>query len=486
MADHGDVIVRFDEVTFGYDEKKPLLKEANFSIRTNAKITLMGQNGAGKSTIFKLIKKELKPIKGQVHVNDDLTVATAEQTMHKKYLEHTVEEYFATAFDEAPRNLSVLINEVLEAVNYTLPHDIKIKDLSGGQQARLLLAYALIQKPDILLLDEPTNNLDEEGIGHLIMFLMMYEKTVIVISHDANFLSTFTEGIVYLDTVQKTVDQYVGDYNDALDKIKKRIEAEKRKNAQLRKEIQDKKDKINFFANKGGKMRKLASKMREEVAEAEANMVGVKQDDKTITEFTIESPHYTKPYATLSSVSIWHGDKSTSHEVNLELRRGDKLQIKGPNGIGKTTLLEHIAKRQETGVDIPADIEVGYYRQDFSGLDFSQTAFESLQEFAVEEDKETIYSTAARFLLQGAVLQNEIGSLSEGQKGLLSFARFVLQKPQLLILDEPSNHINFRHLPVIAKALDEFGGAIIMVSHDGEFTSKINFTKELDLGRFKE
>lgn len=485
MADHGDVIVRFDDVTFGYDEKKPLLQEANFSIRTNSKVTLMGQNGAGKSTIFKLIKKEITPQKGTVHINNNVTVATSEQVMKKEYLDLTVEQYFATAFDEVPRNLPVRINEVLEAVNYTLPHDIQVKSLSGGQQARLLLAYALIQKPDILLLDEPTNNLDEAGIGHLIMFLMMYEKTVVVISHDANFLSTFTEGIIYLDAFQKNVEQYVGDYNDALEKIKTRIEAEQRKNAQLRKEIQDKKDKINFFANKGGKMRKLASKMREEVAEAEASMVGVKQDDETITNFTITAPHYTKPLVTLSSVSIWTGDSSTSHEVDIELKRGDKLQIKGPNGIGKTTLLEHIAKREEAGVHIPSDVVVGYYRQDFSGLDFNQTAFESLQEFAVDEDKETIFSTAARFLLKGSTLQNPIGSLSEGQKGLLSFARFVLQKPQLLILDEPSNHINFRHLPVIAQALDEFEGALIMVSHDNEFTSKVSFTKELDLGRFK-
>lgn len=486
MADQQDVIVRFDDVSFGYEERKLLLEEANFSLRTHAKMTLMGQNGAGKSTIFKLLKKEITPLKGTIHINNDVTVGTAEQTMDPAFLELTVEEYFARAFEEVPRNLPAQINTVLEAVNYAVPHDTKIKKLSGGQQARLLLAYALIQKPDILLLDEPTNNLDEAGIGHLIMFLMMYEKTVLVISHDANFLSTFTEGIIYLDAYTKKVEQYVGDYNDALDKIKKQIEAEQRKNAQLRKEIQDKKDKINFFANKGGKMRKLASKMREEVAEAEANMVGVKQDDETISPFTIHAEHYPKPLAVLTSVHTWNGNQATEHATDIELRPGDKLQIKGPNGIGKTTLLEKIATREEHGVAIPADVEVGYYRQDFSGLDFSKTAYESLQEFAVDEDKETIFSTAARFLLKGAVLQNTVGSLSEGQKGLLSFARFVLQKPQLLILDEPSNHINFRHLPVIAQALDEFSGAIIMVSHDNEFTSKIKFTKDLDLGRYIE
>jgi len=173
-------------------------------------------------------------------------------------------------------------------------------------------------------------------------------------------------------------------------------------------------------------------------------------------------------------------------KVNIELRRRSRLIVKGPNGIGKTTLLERLANRQEAGAVIPADVTVGYYRQDFSGLDFSQKAFDSLLEVMESGNNETVYAIAAKFLLRGDVLSQEIGMLSEGQKALLSFARFVLQKPNLLILDEPTNHVNFRHLPVIAKALDVYDGAMIMVSHDAEFVKQIKFDDELDLGRLRD
>ncbi len=483
MSDHGDVILRFDEVNYGHNEKKLLLEEASFSVRENTKLTLMGQNGAGKSTMFRLMTGDIKPLKGSIHMKQGATIGLAKQVMDRKFLDMTVEEYFASAFEEAPRNLPVLINEALEVVNYKVPHDRKLNDLSGGQQARLLLAYAVIQKPDILLLDEPTNNLDDDGIGHLITFLMMYEKTVIVISHDANFLSTFSDGVIYLDVMTQKVDAYVGDYFDVVEKIKARILAEQRKNAQLRKSIQDRKDKVNFFANKGGKMRKLASKLKDEVTEAEGSMVTVKQDDKTITPFTINAAEYDKPIVTISSVGIMVDHEPVHRDVDIVLRRGERLRIKGPNGIGKTTLLERLANRSEEGAVIPADVNIGYYRQDFSGLDFLQTAYESLEEAMEVGDKETIFATGARFLLKGDVLTNEIGTLSEGQKALLSFARFSLQNPNLLILDEPTNHVNFRHLPVIAEALNKYEGTMIVVSHDEEFMSQIKVPNELDLGR---
>ena len=486
MANTGDVIVRFQNVTFGYHDKNTLLKDVNFSIRENAKVTLMGQNGAGKSTIFHLIMGDAKPLKGEIHLKQGAKIGIAKQVMDRNYLELSVEDYFATAFAERPRNLPLLIDQALEAVNYPLDHTITINRLSGGQQARILLAYALIQKPDILLLDEPTNNLDEDGIGHLIAFLMMYEKTVIVISHDADFLNTFTDSVLYLDAQNQEVDAYQGDYYDVVEQIKARIDAEERKNAQLLKNIQDRKEKVNFFANKGGKMRKLAAKLKEEIEEDESNMVDIKQDDKTIVRFNIEATEYKDAIVDISSVSVWNQGSAIPCPITLKLRRGDRLLLKGPNGIGKTTLLKRLATRTEEGVFIPADVIVGYYEQDFSGLDFSQTTFESLKSVMTVGDDETIFGTAGRFLLRGETMQTRVGALSEGQKALLCFARFVLQKPNLLILDEPTNHVNFRHLPVIAQALQEFKGAMIVVSHDTEFLKQISFNNELDLGALRK
>ena len=163
-------------------------------------------------------------------------------------------------------------------------------DLSGGQQARLLLAYALIQSPDILLLDEPTNNLDQAGIDHLITFLIMYDKTVLVISHDADFLNCFTEGVIYLNNHTHQTEMYVGDYFSVVEEINRRVEKERRENAQLEKQILDRKEKVNFFAHKGGKMRKLAKKLKEETEELEESLVEVRREDRTIRPFEIPLP----------------------------------------------------------------------------------------------------------------------------------------------------------------------------------------------------
>jgi len=207
-----EVILRFDEVSFEYVYKKPILDRANFSVRQGSKITLMGQNGAGKSTIFGLIKGELKPKSGLLSITGGATIGTARQTIAREDWPLTILAYFSKAFAIVPGNIKSRINKVLEAVDFTVPLGKIVGDLSGGQQARLLLAYALIQNPDILLLDEPTNNLDKKGIDYLITFLIRYDKTVIVISHDADFLNCFTEGVIYLDVFTHKTELYVGDY----------------------------------------------------------------------------------------------------------------------------------------------------------------------------------------------------------------------------------------------------------------------------------
>lgn len=482
--DHENVIIRFEDVTFGYDKENPLLDEVNFSVREDAKFTIMGQNGAGKSTIFKLLTGELKPDKGVIHITAGTKIAIATQVMPPDRKEDTVSDFFAHAFSEKTYNLDRRIADVLEIVNMTSPLDKKIKDFSGGEQARLLLAYALIQNPDILLLDEPTNNLDAAGIEHLTGFLMVYLKTVLVISHDADFLNAFTEGVLNLDIFTGKVERYEGNYFNVVEEIAARLERDRMKNAQLLKEIQDRKDKINFFAHKGGKMRKLASKLRDQVAEAEENMVEVRRDDRTIRNFTIPTQTFTEPMVSITSVKIIKDHEPSRVEVSIKLRKQQRLLISGPNGIGKSTLLRSLAEQTDDGAVITPEVKVGYYRQDFSGLNFNETVYNSLESLMEIPDNERLREVAAQFLLTGDLLNNQVGSLSEGQKGLLCFARFVLQQPGLLILDEPTNHINFRHLPVIAEAIANYQGCLIMVSHAPDFISKISFTETLDLGKF--
>jgi len=480
MADN--VILRFDKVVFQYDEKKPLLDEVCFSVRQGSKKTLMGQNGSGKSTIFKLITGELRPSEGTVSVTDNATIATAAQAMDKKYLDLTVKDYFVKA--KSVGNINSQINKVMNAVNLTVPLDRKVGDLSGGQQARILLAFALIQSPDILLLDEPTNNLDKAGIDHLIDFLINYDKTVLVISHDADFLNCFTEGVIYLDVFTGKAETYDGDYYSAVEEIARRIEREIKKNAQLEKEIKDNKEKVNFFAHKGGKMRRLASKLKKEVAVLEEEKVDVRREDKTIRDFIIPNQGVVGNVVVIKSVKVIKNHEAIIKDVDIVLRQNDRLLVSGPNGSGKSTLLRSLISNTNAGATIMADTRVGYYSQDFSTLDYDQTVFDSLKSvLTAGTDIQDMRSIAAGFLITGELMGLKISHLSEGQKGLLSFARLVLMKPGLLVLDEPTNHINFRHIPIIAKAINKYDGAIIMVSHMPDFVKEIKFNHTLDLDK---
>lgn len=485
-AKSGEAIVRFEEVSFEYGHNYPILDEVSFSVRRGMKVTLMGQNGAGKSTIFSLLTEERKPERGRILLSNGLTVAISRQVIPPELKEKTVREFFEKSFTEKVYDIDPKIDAVLEIVNLHAPKDKIISKFSGGQQARLLLASAIIQNPDLLLLDEPTNNLDTAGIEHLTDFLKNYEKSCMVISHDAEFLNSFTDGVLYLDVHTRKVEQYFGNYFDLLKEITARIERENRKNAQLAKKIQDNKDKANFFAQKGGKMRVVAKKMRTEVEEMEEDMVDVRKEDKTIRPFTIPSqPEIIGDILTISSVSVLN---PKTHEPELKkksvvLKKKNHLQLKGPNGIGKTTLLESLAKGTAEGAAIADAVRVGYYRQDFSTLNFDSTVRETLLKAMEKPNEEAMRKVAAGFLLTAEQVGKKIGVLSEGQKGLVAFAQLVLMAPGLLILDEPTNHINFRHLPVIAKALDSYEGAMVLVSHVREFVAQVRIDDVLDLSK---
>jgi ATPase subunit of ABC transporter with duplicated ATPase domains len=482
MSNDG-TIVRFEEVSYEYGPKRPILDEVSFPIRNGAKLTLMGQNGAGKSTIFALISGILKPESGIIHKQKGLLVATARQVIPRSELNLTVREFFEAVFPKKVYDIDPRIDEVLEVVNLSAPHDRLIKSFSGGQQARLLLASALIQNPDLLLLDEPTNNLDKEGIRHLTKFLVEYKKSCVVISHDADFLNAFTEGVLYLDVHTRKVERYVGNYFDVVEQIRVRVEKENMKNAQLAKTAIANKEKANFFAHKGGNLRLVAKRMRQKAEEAEEAMVDVRKEDKAIKPFTIPCQDgLSGELLNITSFKTIHNHKPKTVKKTLALRKGQHLLLSGPNGIGKSTLLESLASGLAEGAEIKKGVKVGYYRQDFSNMDFEHTVYEELGAVMPKLLEETLRHTAAGFLITGDMVYTKIGHLSEGQKGLVAFARLVLLKPGLLILDEPTNHINFRHLPIIAKALDAYEGAMILVSHVPEFVSQIRIDETLDLG----
>ena len=479
---NNDVAVRFNKVSFEYTHNKPILDEASFALRRGSKITLMGQNGAGKSTLLELIVGALTPNEGSIYLDDSLKVAYAKQIIPRELMTLTVREYFAKYFSGKDYDLDRKIDKVLNIVNLPAKKDKILTSFSGGQQSRLLLASALIQDPDLLILDEPTNNLDAAGIEHLTQFLMTCDKTCIVISHDANFLNMFTDGVIYLDIFTHKLQQYVGDYYVVVAEIADQIEKEKRKNAQYEKEIIANKEKANFFANKGGKMRLVARKMRDKAEEMEAAKVDVRKEDKEIRDFTISAQeNLAGEILHISSFSIMDKHEVVSKKANVSLRKKQHLLITGPNGIGKSTLIEGLATGKAEGAKVAEGVTIGYYRQDFSTLNFEDTVYDALRKVMKGDDEMLLRSVASGFLIDKHIINSKIGALSEGQKGLVAFAQLVLLKPGLLILDEPTNHINFRHLPIIAKALDQYEGAMILVSHVPEFIEQIRIDEILDL-----
>ena len=484
VPEHGEILIRFEDVSFGYEENKPLLEEANFVLRRGAKLTLMGPNGAGKSTIFKMITGALKPTEGRVINEGKLNVSIAEQYIPHEEWDMFCLEYLQKAFDEKVYDIEPRAKKIFEKLNWSIPLEKKIKDLSGGQKGRLLIAKSLIANPDIVLMDEPTNNLDKNGIKDLTEFMKQYPGTALVISHDEKFLNDFTHGIIYVNTQFKKIEQYVGNYFKALEEIERKKEAERKANSQLAKEIQENKDKVNYFALKGGKMRKLASKLRDEIEEMEDSKTDERKDDKVIKKFNIKnSDELSGNIVEIRSIELMDGGERVDFPVEIDLRKGDKLQIVGPNGIGKTTFFNLLGKKGAKGINIKDGIKIGYYRQDFSTLDFHKPAYDELAKIFTRLDDQYLRSVAAGFLIGGKELSTKVGALSEGQKALLMWAYITLYEPGILIIDEHTNHVNFLHIPVIAEALKNYEGVLILVSHVNDFVRQVGINKTLDLGK---
>jgi len=220
----------------------------------------------------------------------------------------------------------------------------------------------------------------------------------------------------------------------------------------------------------------------------EEEQVDVRKEDKTIKHFNIPNQEdLSGDIINITSFTTMNPKtgKLVKRKVEMKIKKNQHLLLRGPNGIGKSTLLEHLANNTAEGATITKGVRVGYYRQDFSTLNFDHTVYESLAESMLAGglllNEEKLRATAASFLITGELIRTKIGSLSEGQKGLVAFAELVLMRPGLLILDEPTNHINFRHLPVIAKALSQYEGAMILVSHVPEFVKQIRVDEVLDL-----
>ena len=366
-----------------------------------------------------------------------------------------MKEFFKSEFcarTDPGNKLSSKIHRVLKQVSLR-GADIEtrtVDSFSGGQQARLLLAAALIKKPSILLLDEPTNNLDVTGIENLKNLLVSTDQTVVVISHDEDFLNSFTDSVLYLDMFSKQVETYYGDYFFVKSEIAKRIRKENQKNTRLEKEAQKKKDQANVFANKGGGMRKVAKRMRAVAEKLSDSVVEVRREDFSLSKFQFPFPHgsTTGTLMEIESITTRCPEKGGMlvkplRNGSLKLEKGSRVHVSGPNGIGKTTFLERMVKGDAQGVKIGNGVRIGYYRQDFHNFDFESQVMDCLEESAGDHTQHEIRKIAARFFLSSRTLYQKVKTLSEGQKALMSLACLMLEEPSVLVMDEPTNHVNF-------------------------------------------
>jgi len=473
MAENkGNVIVRFENVSFGYGEDNPILDEASFSLREDAKFTVMGQNGAGKSTLFKLITGELKPAEGKIHLKQGATIATGQQVMKREHLTETVREYFAHAFPENTYDLDRRIKDVLETVNLSAPLEKKVGDFSGGQQARLLLAYALIQEPDILLLDEPTNHLDAESVQWLEQHLQQYNGTVIAVTHDRYFLDNVAGWILELDRGHGIPFQ--GNYSSWLEQKQERLAQEEKAESKRKKTLEHELEWI-----------RMSPKARQSKGRARLNryeeLVNQKQEQRTddLEIYIPPGPRLGDVVVQANGVTKGFGDKLLYESISFDLPKGGIVGVIGPNGAGKTTLFKMIIgkdKPDSGSIKIGETVKLGYVDQDRS-LDGNKTVYE-----VISEGQETVKlgkvevnarGYCARFNFAGADQQKKVKDLSGGERNRVHLARMLKEGANLIILDEPTNDLDVNTLRALEEGLENFAGCAVISSHDRWFLDRI-------------
>ncbi len=525
-----------------------LFNEVSFMVNKGDKIGLVGKNGAGKSTLLKILANEQSINSGNInspngtkigYLKQDLdfidgkTVLEDAQSAFSEIIDlETKLEYFNKQFNERTDyesneylDLINQFNETEERFRFLGGHDIhseisqvlsglgfsqydferQSSEFSGGWRMRVELAKILLQKPDILLLDEPTNHLDIESIIWLERWLKKYSGAIILVSHDKTFLDSVTNRTI--EIAFGTINDYKASYTKYLslreDRIEKQIQAKKNQD----KYIKETKDLINKFRAKKNKAAFAQTLIRklEKVA-----IIEVEQEDIGRMNFRFPpAPHSGKISLSLKNIGKKYDDLTVLEKVNLEVVKGDKLAFVGKNGEGKSTLAKIIVKEIEhTGnLELGHQIKVGYYAQNQADfLDEDKTVLDTIYDAADENTSPNIRNILGSFLFSNDTVEKKVGVLSGGERARVALCKLLLEPVNLLVMDEPTNHLDITSKELLKRALLEYDGSLIVVSHDREFlqglTEKVyefkernikeylgdinNFLKEKDLQDFKQ
>ena len=489
-----------------------LFDNVNLQVDERDRIALVGKNGAGKSTLLKILVGEEEPTSGEINKKKDISLSYLAQDSRFES-ENTIYDEMLHVFDDLRRTEKQLRQMELEmgeksgedldklmsdydrlsenfrqAGGFTYEADIrailngfkfdesmwqmKIAELSGGQNTRLALAKMLLEKPNLLVLDEPTNHLDIETIAWLENYLVNYSGALIIVSHDRYFLDKVAT--ITLDLTKHSLDRYVGNYSRFVELKEQKLATEAKNYEKQQKEIAALEDFVNrnlvraSTTKRAQSRRKQLEKMerldKPEAGKKSANMTF--QSEKTSGNVVL----------TVENAAIGYDGEILSDPINLDLRKMNAVAIVGPNGIGKSTFIKSIVDQ------IPfikgekrfgANVEVGYYDQTQSKLTPSNTVLDELwNDFKLTPEVE-IRNRLGAFLFSGDDVKKSVGMLSGGEKARLLLAKLSMENNNFLILDEPTNHLDIDSKEVLENALIDFDGTLLFVSHDRYFINRV-------------
>lgn len=501
----------------------PIIENAQLEVQHRDRVALVGRNGAGKSTLLKIIAGEMNYDEGDIIIPKDITVGYLEQHSHidselsiwdemltvfepvlqmEKQMRH-LEQQMANlnpqadqeAYDEVFKAYDAIQVDFTNNKGYQYESDIRsilhgmqfypehyerpVNVLSGGEKTRLALAKMLLQNPKLLILDEPTNHLDIETLSWLEKYLASYEGAILIVSHDRYFLDQITT-ITY-EIARNEVTKYPGNYSFYLDeKAKtyerdmKRFEREQTEKAKLEQFIQK-----NIARASTSKMAKSRRKVLNKTEWMDAP-----DGDERSAQFSFSTKKQSgNDVLSVDDLAIGYGQNVLAQQIDMRVYRGERIAIVGPNGVGKSTLLKSIVKRDTPlagSIRYGTNVEIGYYDQEQATLVGNGTVLQEIwNDWPLMQEKD-IRTLLGRFLFSGDDVEKPVASLSGGEKARLSLAKLMLEQSNTLILDEPTNHLDLDSKEVLENALDDFPGTLLFVSHDRYFINRLA-TKVMEL-----
>ena len=451
----------------------PLFEDVSFVINKKDRIALVGKNGAGKSTMLKILAGEQRPTEGTVAVQRNITVGYLPQVM--------VLSDSRTVLMMGGTNYRAEIERTLIGLGFERSDfDRPTSEFSGGWRMRIELAKLLLRRPDVLLLDEPTNHLDIESIQWLEGFLKVSPGAVVLVSHDRAFINNVTNRTIEISCGH--IYDYKVPYDEFVVLRKERREQQLRAYENQQKEIKDTEDFIERFRYKATKAVQVQSRIKQL-----EKIVPIRIDEEDHSTLRLKFPPAMRSgnYPVIcEGVKKAYGEHVVFHDVDMTIHRGEKVAFVGKNGEGKSTLVKCIMDQIpfEGKLVIGHNVQIGYFAQNQAQLlDENLTVFDTIDRVAQGDIRLKIRDILGAFMFGGEASDKKVKVLSGGERSRLAMIRLLLEPVNLLILDEPTNHLDMRSKDVLKDAIRDFDGTVIVVSHDREFLDGL-VTKVYEFG----